>query len=126
MSRARSLLRPSLLVWAGVAAAPAAWALQHVSGFAFTQAQCERAGTEYRIHLEPWFIGLSSAAAVIALGGILAAIFVWRETRGAGEEPPASRVHFLSVVGMTSSPLFLFIILMSGLGSTLLPQCVQG
>lgn len=126
MSVVRPLLRPSLLVWFGVGAAPVAWTVQHVTGFAFTQAQCERSGTEWRIPLDPWFIGVSAATALVAVGGIVAAVAVWRATADAGEEPPASRVHFLSVVGMASSPLFLFMILMSGLGSTLLPQCVQG
>ena len=43
-------------------------------------------------------------------------------------DPPApavGRVHFLAIVGMAVTPLFLFIIVLSGLGVVALPGCRQ-
>jgi Mn2+/Fe2+ NRAMP family transporter len=104
--------------------APGAWVLQHVTGFTLTQAQCSTA-----YHGELAFQGLTLAvmavAAAVAVLAELSAIAVYRRTRDLGDEPPASRMHFLSIVGMTIGPLFLAIILMSGLGAAFLDSCTQ-
>jgi hypothetical protein len=116
-------VRSSLLVWFGVLGAPAAWAIQHVAGFGVGQAACSRA--RLGVAVDPWTIGLTAGAAAIAVLAGLAAVVTWRATRDAGEEPPASRVHFLAVIGMTLTPLFLAIILMSGIGAVSLGACHQ-
>jgi hypothetical protein len=116
----------SVLLWFGVFGAPFAWATQHVLGFALTEASCGLAGKRTGIALDPWTIGVTAIGATIAALAAASAVTVYRATRDAGDEPPASRVHFLSIVGMTISPLFLLIILMSGLGSIFLTNCRQG
>jgi hypothetical protein len=124
-------VRLARLSWFGLLGAPFAWALQHVTGFALTQAQCNGAGAHWDIHLDAWTIAVTAPAAAIAVLAELASIKVFRETRqaeGAGgseEPPPKGRIHFLATVGIVISPLFLFIILMSGLGSVFLAECVQ-
>jgi hypothetical protein len=73
---------------------------------------------------------MSVAAAIAVLAGLSAlAVFLrTRDVKGVGgseEPPPKGRLHFLAVVGMAISPLFLAIILMDGLGVLILPECVQ-
>jgi hypothetical protein len=120
MTRARGLL------WIGVFGAPTAWAVQHVTGFSLTEARCREATTAGRwsLDMDAWTIAVTAAAAVVALASIAAAIVTFRATRGS-ETPPRARVHFLAVIGITIGPLFLAMILMSGLGAVVLPQCVQ-
>jgi hypothetical protein len=116
-------------MWAGIVAAPAAWTFQHVAGIQLRIAQCHdnTAGPGGQVHVDTWTLVVTAAAAAVAVLGEIAAIGAWRATRGAEEDdaPPRGRIHFLGVVGLTISPLFLAIILMSGLGSVLLPRCVQ-
>jgi hypothetical protein len=113
-------------LWFGVLGAPLAWVLQFLVGFGFTLAQCNRAGSVWSLPVDAWTIGAPAAGAAVALLAGLASLHIFRATRDAGEAPPAGRVHFLSVVGLTITPLFLAIILMSGLGAASLPDCHQG
>ena len=121
--------RAALLVWFGVFAAPAAWALQHVTGIELQYASCHdnAPGPGFDFNVDAWTLVITLAAAAIAVAGGLASVAAWRATREAEEDdaPPAGRIHFLSVIGMTITPLFLAIILMSGLGVVFLPSCVQ-
>ena len=68
---------------------------------------------------------MTAIAATIAVLAGCSAIAVFRATRDVGEDPPGSRIHFLSIVGMTIAPLFVAIILMSGVGSVVLTNCHQ-
>ena len=121
--------RAALLMWFGLFAAPAAWAVQHVAGIELQYAQCHDStpGPAYRIHVDAWTLAVTIAAAAVAVLGGLASVAAWRATREADDDdaPPAGRIHFLSVIGMTITPLFLAIILMSGLGEVFLPSCLQ-
>jgi hypothetical protein len=111
-------------VWFGVLGAPAAWTIQHVTGFALTQADCN-AGYRGDVAVVGLTIAISAAAALVAVAAGLSALRVFRATRDAGEEPPASRIHFMSVMGMLIAPLFLAIIVMSGAGVIALEHCRQ-
>jgi heme/copper-type cytochrome/quinol oxidase subunit 2 len=120
---------PDALMWFGLFGAPAAWIVQHLAGVALTIGQCHdnAAGPGWQIHLDGWVATTTAAAAVVAVLAGLSAVAAWRSARDADDSdpPPAGRIHFLAVVGATISPLFLAIILMSGLGAIFLPQCVQ-
>jgi hypothetical protein len=114
------------VLWLGVLGAPIAWALQHVTGFALTEARCrEAAGGGWDVNMDAWTIVVSATAAAVAVAALAAAIVTFRATRDAESEPPRGRIHFLAVIGITIAPLFLAMILMSGLGAILLPECVQ-
>jgi Mn2+/Fe2+ NRAMP family transporter len=114
-------------VWFGLFGAPFAWAVQHVSGYALTEATCGRAGrTGWDVHLDAWSTAVFASAAVVALAAGVVSLVTFRATRSAGEDLPPARIHFLSVIGIAITPLFLAMILMSGLGSVLLDQCRQG
>ena len=119
------------LMWFALLGAPAAWVLQHVSGYALTEAACGRAGAGWDVPVDGATAVVSAAAVAVAVLAGLAAVKLWRDTRpaeGAGgseEPPPQGRIHFLATVGMVITPLFVSIILMSGLGELLLASCRQ-
>ena len=112
------------LVWFGVLGAPAAWAAQHVTGIALTQAACN---TAFRgdVALVGLTIAVMAVAVAVALLAELCAVTVFRRTRDAGDDLPGSRIHFMAIVGMTVGPLFLTMILMSGLAAAITENCGQ-
>jgi heme/copper-type cytochrome/quinol oxidase subunit 2 len=122
--------RADALMWFGLFAAPFAWAAQHVTGVLLTIGQCHdnTAGPDWHVHVDAWAAVVTGVAALIAVLGLLAAVAAWRSTRDAedSDPPPSGRIHFLGVIGLTISPLFLAIILMSGIGVTVLVDCHQG
>ena len=121
--------RTDALMWFGLLAAPFAWAGQHVAGVALTIGRCHdnTAGPDWGIPVDTVAAIVTAAAALVAVLGLLSAIAAWRSAREADDSdpPPAGRVHFLGIVGLAISPLFLAIILMSGLGTLFLSECVQ-
>lgn len=116
-------------MWFGLLGAPAAWSIQFLVGYGISEAACGEASAGGA--LDPVTAVATGTAAVIALLAGAAAIVAWRETRaaegqgGAEDPPPRGRVHFLATVGIVITPLFLAIILMSGIGAILLPECRQ-
>lgn len=106
--------------WFGVLAAPLAWAAQLVSGFGLSQAACDPVGRGLPLHAATAVI--SAVAAVIALGGLAAAIGV-RSATDADGPVAESRRHFLGTIGIVVSPLMLCIIAMSGVGVLTLDPC---
>jgi ubiquinol-cytochrome c reductase cytochrome c subunit len=103
-------------LWFGVLGAPIAWAVQHVAGYAFTVARCGEGGGT--ISLDGWTIGVTAVAVLVAVGAEAAAIVTFRATSD-------GREHFLSVIGVTIGPLFVAMMLMSGLGVVALTPCAQ-
>jgi len=116
----------SRLMWFGLLAPAAAFTTFHVGGYALTEAECNVAGRSASLGLDVWTVVLTALAALVTGLGCVAAVLAWRRTRDCGDEPPGSRVHFMSVMGMTTGPLILLIILMAGIGALVLPACVQG
>ena len=118
--------RASRLMWFGVWAAPAAWALQHAAGVMFGLAQCNPNGARWRIALRTWDVAIAAGAAAIAVAGIVAAVLAFRGTRERSEAPPpGSRIHFMAAMALTIGPLFLAIIVLNGLGTGLVDVCRQ-
>jgi hypothetical protein len=119
------------LSWLGVLGAPLAWVGQFLVGFGASLAACAAGGRQWGIPVDGWTLAATVVAAAVAVAGELAAVAAFRATSaaegegGADEPPPLGRVHFLATVGMATTPLFLFIILLSGLGSVALPNCHQ-
>lgn len=113
-----------LRAWFGVLAAPAAWATQHVMGYAVSEADCDAVGRQWGVSLTAWSAVAMGIALLVALAGLLVALAVMRSTASEAE-PPEGRWHFLGVVGVTVSALLLCIILMSGIGSIVLDHCRQ-
>jgi len=113
-------------MWVGILGAPLAWTAQHVFGFGLTQAGCSPANLS--VPIDSWTLIASIAAAVLAIAGLTAAVLTFRAMRGTGNDdpPPEGRIYFLSICGIVISPLFLAIIVMSGVATQLLTNCHQG
>jgi hypothetical protein len=118
--------RAARLMWFGVWAAPAAWALQHAAGVMFGLAQCNPNGERWQIALRTWDVAIAIVAGLIAVAGIVAAILAFRGTSDRSEAPPpGSRIHFMAAMALTIGPLFLAIILLNGLGTGFVDLCRQ-
>jgi hypothetical protein len=118
--------RASLLMWFGVWAGPAAWALQHAAGVMFGFAQCGVNGSRWQIPLRSWEVLTAAGAAAVTVAGIAAAIVAFRGTSDRSEAPPpGSRIHFMAAMGLAIGPLFLAIIVLNGLGTGLGDPCRQ-
>lgn len=127
----RARLPGQAAMWFGLLGAPGAWVVQHLVGYGVTEVACNPAGSQWEVAVDGVTIAATATAAAVALLAGLTAVKVWRDTRptegqgGAEEPPPRGRTHFLATVGMVITPLFLFIIVMSGLGALILPHCQQ-
>ena len=119
--------RPVLMQWFGVFGAAFAWATLHVVGFAVAQASCERAGSRWHVATDAITTAATVAAAVVAVLAGLSAIATYRAAGDAGHDdaPPNGRMHFLGVVGIAVTPLFLAMILMAGSGVLSVSVCRQ-
>jgi hypothetical protein len=118
--------RASLLMWVGVWAAPVAWALQHAAGVLLGIAQCGPNGARWQIQLTTLNVVIALVAALVAIGGIVAAILAFRGTTDRSEAPPpGSRIHFMAAMALAIGPLFLAIIVLNGLGTGLVDGCRQ-
>jgi uncharacterized protein (DUF58 family) len=117
----------SPLMWFAVAGAPLAWVVEFALGYWATQTACSVPGDGWDVHLNAWGIVLMAISFVVAIAAGLTAVGLFRGTEGADveESPPAGRVRFLATVGMTVTVLFTFIIVMTGLGIVILPDCHQ-
>jgi hypothetical protein len=113
------------VIWFAVLGPPLAWATQFVLGYGVTEAACGDARLSPSVNA--WTISLTAVAAAVTVLAGVAAVRVFRTTRGAELDgpPPCGRVYFMSIVAMTITPLFLFIIVMSGVGVLVLEQCHQ-
>ena len=112
-----------LLLWFGVLAAPIAWTLQHIFGFGVTQATCNVGGSP--LPIDGWTLAATIVATIVAVLGGAAAVAAYLATRDAGTEIPGARINFLATTGIVIAPIFLAIVLMSGISVLVLPECHQ-
>lgn len=117
--------RLTLLMWFGLFGAPFAWAAQHVVGISLIEAACNPPSPHWGVPVDSWTIAATAVAAIVAALSAGAAYMVYRSTKDAGTEIPEARVRFLAIVGIVVSPLFLAIMLMSGITVVAFPECVQ-
>jgi hypothetical protein len=117
------------LAWLGALGPPVAWATQHVAGFVLALAACpdNASGPGWSVPVDSVTLAISAVAAAITAACGVAAFLAWRATRDNDDDdaPPAGRVHFLAVIGLTITPLFLAMIVMSTAGAIAFPECVQ-
>jgi heme/copper-type cytochrome/quinol oxidase subunit 2 len=117
----------SPLMWFAVLGAPAAWGVEFAVGYWVTQTGCSVPGRGWNVDQDIWGLVLMIVCFAVAVAAGLTAIAMFRGTRDHEEDdaPPAGRMHFLAAVGMTVTVLFIFIIVMTGLGILILPNCHQ-
>ncbi len=114
----------SFLVWFGLLGAPLAWTSQHLVGVGLTLAACTEGMAPKGVPADPWMIAATAAATMVVVLAGASSVAAFRATRGT-DEPPQGRMNFLATVGMVVTPLFLFIILMSGITAVMFPKCNQ-
>jgi hypothetical protein len=121
--------RFGLLAWLGVLVPPFAWAGQHILGYATGLADCpdNTPGPGWHVPVDGLTVAIGGAATALVLLGGACALAAWLKTREADDDdaPPAGRIHFLSVIGLTITPLFLAIVLMSSAGAIVANGCTQ-
>ena len=117
----------SPVMWFAVVGAPFAWGVEFAVGYWMTQTGCSVPGREWSLDQDVWGVVLTVVAFGVAVAAGLTAVAMFRGTRQAEEDdaPPVGRVRFLAAVGMTVTALFVFVIVMTGLGIVILPDCRQ-
>jgi heme/copper-type cytochrome/quinol oxidase subunit 2 len=117
----------SPVLWFAVLGAPIGWTVQFAVGYWTSEAQCTPGTEQWSIALDTWTIVATAFAAVTAAAAGAAALALYRRTREADDEgpPPAGRTHFLAVVGLAVTPLFLVMIGLTALGVLIHIPCGQ-
>ena len=110
------------LLWAGLLAAPLAWAGQLIVGYGVEEADCSAGGRMWGIETNTWEIALLAATVVVALLGCAAAVFVLVGIRRRGRDP-LGRLEFMAGGGILISGIFLALILLGGAASVYLEPC---
>jgi hypothetical protein len=122
----RSLPALEALQWFGLAAAPLAFAAQHVLGVGATLARCNPAS----LGLDPHVYQLTAMAiaAMIVVAGEAAALLAYLATREVHyeDDPPPGRIRFLATAALVLGPIFLTLVLLDGLGAVSVGACRQG
>ena len=114
-------------MWFAVLGAPFAWGVEFALGYWVTQTGCSVPGRGWDVNQDVWGAVLMSVCLAVAAAAGLTSVAMFRGTRDSEDDdaPPGGRVHFLAAVGMTVTVLFVFIIIMTGLGILVLPNCHQ-
>jgi hypothetical protein len=110
-------------LWAGLFAAPSAWAAQLVLGYGVEEADCSAAGSSFDLDTPTWEAAIFGACGAVALAALVGAMWQWRETRDANG---LGRIGFMAFGGILISALFLALIVLTGVGVLTLTACKQG
>jgi hypothetical protein len=113
-----------LLPWAGLLAAPLAWAFYLVAGYGLEEVDCSRGSMHWGLDGRAWEAAVTIVAASVALAGLAAA--AWTRRRAERGSDPRGRLGFLSTWGLLGSPLFLLVIVVGGIGVLTLDPCARG
>jgi hypothetical protein len=103
--------------WFGLLGGPAAWAVEHVVGVEVVFARCSPA--ELGLSTHAWQLTAMGVAAAVVVAAEAAAWFAFSATRSVDWEgdPPRGRIRFLSTAALVLGPIFLALVLLSGLGA---------
>jgi hypothetical protein len=116
------------LPWVGVIAAPLAWVVQLIAGYAFQEAGCAPVFgmPVLDVDTEPWIAAVSVVAIVAALVGIVASLFTLQAAVAHGEADPRGRFAFMGDVGLLVSVIFLAVIVLGAVALPALDACEPG
>lgn len=119
--------RAETLQWFGLLGGAAAWTVQHGTLFFLAAARCNPSGSRWGVDVTGWQLGVTVAAAVVALAAEAAAVLTVLRTRDVGETdpPPLGRIHFFALAAAAGNVLFLGAILLDGIGSAWWSPCTQ-
>ena len=113
------------LPWIGVIAAPLAWVVQLIAGYAFQEAGCAPVSgmPVLDVDTEPWIAAISIVAIVAAVVGIAASLVTLRAATEHAEADPRGRVAFMGDVGVLVSVIFLAVIVLGAVALPALDAC---
>ena len=116
------------LPWIGVVAAPLAWVVQLVAGYAFQEAGCAPVSGSpvVDVDTESWIAGISALAVVAALVGIAASLVTLHAATTHDEADPRGRIAFMGDVGVLVSVIFLAVIVLGAIALPALDACQPG
>jgi uncharacterized membrane protein HdeD (DUF308 family) len=116
------------LPWIGVIAAPLAWVVQLIAGYAFQEAGCAPgSGTPVLdVDTEPWIAAVSAVAIAAAVVGIASSVVTLRGATHDGEADPRGRIAFMGDVGVLVSVIFLAVIVLGAVALPALDACHPG
>lgn len=119
--------RLEVLQWLGLFVGASLWAAAHVVGFGISEARCSAAGSGWGIHFDLWEVVVTAIAAVLVLSAALAAGAVVVGTRGSSYEegPPEGRLRFFAIAALVANALFLVMIVLYAVGTTVNIPCRQ-
>jgi hypothetical protein len=122
-----TLRRLAVLQWVGLLLGALMWTAQHLAGLFVTEAACDSFGATRQISNDAWQLSLGAAAIACVLAAQVAAITVLRGTRETSyeAEPPEGRIRFLAMAAAIANALFLVIIVLDTVASTVNPACTQ-
>ena len=115
--------RLEALQWFGLLGGPAAWAVEHALGVEVVLARCNPARLGVLVHA--WQLaamGVAAAIIVAAEGAAWLAFSATREVDWEGD-PPRGRIRFLSTAALVLGPIFLTLVLLSGIGAAAHGAC---
>lgn len=119
--------RLEVLQWLGLLAGGLIWAVAHVVGFGITQAHCSPAGAGWAIHFDAWESVVNGICGLFVLGAAVASAAVILETSGSSYEsgPPEGRLRFFAIAALAANVIFLVIIVLYVIGTTVNIPCRQ-
>jgi hypothetical protein len=119
--------RSELLQWFGLFGGAAAWTCQHGALFFLSSAHCNPAGTRWGLSVLGWQIGITAAAAVVALVAEAAAVVTVFRTLEFEHDgpPPLGRIHFFALAASVGNVLFLGAIVLNGVGAGWWSSCTS-
>jgi hypothetical protein len=119
--------RLETLQWFGLFAGPIAFAIEHVVAYVSVAADCNPAGSSWTVPQHPIQLTAMALAALVIVAAEGAAFLAFRETEGIDKEgePPLGRIRFLSTAALIIGPIFLALVLLSGLGGAAHVNCRQ-
>jgi hypothetical protein len=115
--------RLEALQWFGLLGAPFAWAFAHVVGIEAVLGHCNPARLGVSVH--EWQLTAIGLAVAVILAAETAAWLAFSATRDVSWEgdPPRGRIHFLSTAALVLGPIFLTLVLLSGVGAAAHGEC---
>jgi hypothetical protein len=119
--------RLEVLQWLGLFLGAALWATAHVVGYGITEARCSAGGSGWGIHFDLWEVVVTAIAGVLVLAAAVAAGAVVVGTRETSYEtgPPDGRIRFFAIAALAANVIFLVIIVLYAVGTTVNIPCRQ-
>lgn len=122
-----SIRRLAILQWIAFLGGGVIWWVEFLAGTATSIAVCNPGSGRWGIPHDTVEAALMAFALTCVVAAQVAAVIVFRATRGVEEEdpPPHGRVHFFAIAALLGNTVFLMIILLTGVATIADRTCHQ-